>query len=105
MTMTITRLRAEGMLKELRAMPPVDKGDQQLSKQEAINVLAPEIRAMSKRAYSTGRIASTLTRLGLNISTTTLRNYLQRSKASAKKATKPVANKLAQTGHAEGDVV
>ena len=87
--MTITRLRAEGLLQELKAMPAMNNDDQQLSKQEAIKILAPEIRSMIKRGYTNEQVATTLTRLGLSITTATLKNYLLKSRATTKKPKKP----------------
>ena len=44
---------------------------------------------MIKRGYTNEQVATTLTRLGLSITTTTLKNYLLKSRATTKKPKKP----------------
>ena len=59
-----------------------------LTKAEEIKLLASEIAALQDRNYSLQQIAEFLTGEGLEISTATLKNYLQRSKATSKRPSK-----------------
>jgi DNA-binding transcriptional MerR regulator len=61
-------------------MPVVDKNSQKVSKQEAIRILAKTIFSLQKRGYTLEKISELLSSDGLGISTSTLKNYLQRAK-------------------------
>ena len=50
----------ESIAAKLRAMPPVEKKPKDHTKQEAIKVLAKEIKAMQVRGYSHDHIRETL---------------------------------------------
>jgi uncharacterized protein (DUF1786 family) len=66
---------------KLRAMPPVEKVKKpDLSKQEAVRVLAKEIAALQKRGYTLVQISESLRGNGLAVATPTLKSYLQRAK-------------------------
>ena len=71
----------------LKALPPIENKQRQVSKQEAIRLLAKEILASQKRGYSLEQIAEVLQSKGLALSAPTLKNYLQRSRASKQKDT------------------
>lgn len=75
----------ENISKKLRSMPPVEKAKRQMNKQEAIKLLVKEIKIMQNRGYSLDQIAETLRGEGLDISTHTLKIYLQRAKRTTKK--------------------
>lgn len=82
----------ESIAAKLRAMPPVEKKTKDHTKQEAIKVLAKEIKAMQVRGYSLDHISETLRGEGIAITTPTLKSYLQRTKPSKKsKEAKPEA--------------
>lgn len=85
--MSITRSQVGELLENLKALPAINKSDQKLSKQMAVNLMALEIRALQKRGYDFEHIAQLLTSRGLSISVATLRNYLQR--AQNRKAKRP----------------
>ena len=81
----------ESIAAKLRAMPPVEKKPKDHTKQEAIKVLAKEIKAMQVRGYS-------LRGEGIAITTPTLKSYLQRTKPAQKsKEAKPEAGTRAVT--------
>ena len=70
----------ESIAAKLRAMPPVEKKPKDHTKQEAIKVLAKEIKAMQARGYTLEAISETLRGEGVAITTPTLKSYLQRTK-------------------------
>lgn len=83
----------EAVAAKLRAMPPVEKKSKDANKQEAIKILAQEIKAMQTRGYSLGEIGEILRGEGIAVTTPTLKSYLQRTKpvkkAAVKAETKP----------------
>ena len=98
----------ESIAAKLRAMPPAEKKPKEHTKQEAIKILAREIKAMQVRGYSLDAISDTLRGEGIAITTPTLKSYLQRTKpvkkpkeakpeAPAKATTKPTAEKRKET--------
>ena len=86
--MVRTIAQAEALAEKLRALPAIENKNRPISKAEEIKLLAGEIAALQERNYSLQQIASFLTCEGLEISTATLKNYLQRSKASGKRTAK-----------------
>ena len=88
----------ESIAAKLRAMPPMEKKPKDHTKQEAIKVLAREIKAMQARGYSLDHISETLRGEGMAITTPTLKSYLQRTKPIKKvKEAKPEAEAKATT--------
>lgn len=79
------------ILATLKKMPKVEKKPniEYLNKQATIKMLSGEIQAMQKRGYELKDIADTLNGQGMDISTPTLKSYLQRTK-DAKDAKKVV---------------
>ena len=73
---------------KLKTMPVIEKKKQEHSKQDAVKVLAKEISALQKRGYTLDQIAETLRGEGLDITTPTLKSYLQRIKAGKNKGQK-----------------
>lgn len=71
----------------LKALPPIENQQRQVSKQEAIRLLAKEILASQKRGYSLEQIAEVLQSKGLALSAPTLKNYLPRSRSTKQKDT------------------
>ncbi len=69
---------------KLRAMPPVEKKPRDHNKQEAIKILAREIKAMQTRGYTLDQIGEALRGEGIAVTTPTLKSYLQRSKPAKK---------------------
>ena len=86
--MARTVAQAEALAEKLRALPAIENKNRPISKAEEIKLLAGEIAALQERNYSLQQIAEFLTGEGLEISTATLKNYLQRSKATSKRPPK-----------------
>ena len=84
---TIEALRAK-----MKEAPEVAKEKRRVSKQEAIRELKRDIEAMQKRGYTLEDIAKFLTDGGMQITTPTLKSYLQRTKADKPKASKKAEN-------------
>jgi methionine synthase II (cobalamin-independent) len=82
----ITKQQIDDIALKLRALPEVEKGKQTVSKKDAVKSLSKEITILRKKGYSFEQIAEYLHGEGLDIGTTTLKNYLQK----AAKKTKPV---------------
>lgn len=83
--MGYTLAQVEEIASKLRALPEIEPPPKDLTKQEVVKMLAKEIKALQKRGYSLDQIASSLKGEGLDISTPTLKSYLQRTKAKAAK--------------------
>ena len=79
---------------KLKTMPAIKKKKREHSKQDAVNVLAKEIAALQKRGYTLDQIAETLRGECLDITTPTLKSYLQRIKAGKNKGQKEPNNEL-----------
>ncbi|MEI6420586.1 MAG: protein mobC [Lentisphaerota bacterium] len=80
--------KLEAIAAKLKTMPVIEKKKQEHNKQDAIKVLAKEIAALQKRGYTLDQIAETLRGEGLDITTPTLKSYLQRIKAGKNKEPK-----------------
>lgn len=89
--MGYTTEQLETIAARLKAMPPIEKKKQEHSKQDSIKILAKEITSLQKRGYSLDQIAETLRGEGLDITTPTLKSYLQRIKATKSKPKKEQA--------------
>lgn len=87
MKKTYTTEKIESIAEKLRSMPVVDKKQRQHSKQESVKMLAKEIAMLRKRGYLLAQISEILRGEGLDVSTPTLKSYLQRSKQTPKKIT------------------
>jgi len=61
-------------------MPPVKEKNQGCSKQEAVKILKKEISSMQQRGYALDQISEVLRTEGIDITTPTLKSYLQRAK-------------------------
>jgi len=71
---TIERLRIS-----CSELPEVDKSKREVPKQEAVNLLKNEIKAMREKGYTLEMIAEHFTNNELPISGKTLKSYLNRS--------------------------
>jgi hypothetical protein len=71
---------AERLAKELHAIPPKDPSKRRLDKQALVKHLAEEIASLQQRGYTIEEVAESLRGHGLDITTTTLKNYLQRAR-------------------------
>jgi hypothetical protein len=78
--MEYTLETARRLAEDLRAIPPKDPAQRRLDKQGMVRELAAEIVALQKRGYTIEEVAESLRGRGLDITTPTLKNYLQRAK-------------------------
>ncbi len=83
--MTIKLDTIEAMREKMKAAPEVAKEKRSSSKQEAIKELKREIELMQKKGYTLDQISQFMTEGGLQITTPTLKSYLQRSKTAKSK--------------------
>jgi hypothetical protein len=98
--MEFTLESANRLAEELRAIPPKDPSQRKLDKQGLVRHLADEIVALQQRGYTIEEVAESLRGHCLDITTPTLKNYLQRAKSPAEKRSKParVARTRTKTG-------
>jgi alanyl-tRNA synthetase len=82
--MRYTKEQVEKVKEKLKNLPPIEE-NKDLSKQEAIKMLQKDILLLQKRGYSLEKIAEVLKQEGVEISTPTLKSYLQRGKQTSKK--------------------
>lgn len=82
--MTLTLEQVEKISAELKALPPVENRQRQISKQEAIKRLAKDIAELQKRGYTLEQVAAVLQEKGLEVGVTTLKSYLRRSRPAKK---------------------
>jgi hypothetical protein len=70
--------RIEELRAELAALPETDANKREVSKQEAVKLLARTIFALQRNGYTIGTIARLLSEKGLAITAPTLGNYVRR---------------------------
>ena len=90
--MEYTLETARRLAEDLRAIPPKDPAQRRLDKQGMVRELAGEIVALQERGYTIEEVAESLRGRGLDITTPTLKNYLQRAKGvggNSRKARRP----------------
>jgi uncharacterized protein YpbB len=85
--MALTIEKIEKIAEKLRAMPAVENKHRQASNQEAIKLLAKDIKGMQQRGYTLEQIADILKSNELAVAAPTLRSYLQRAKGGSIKKT------------------
>ena len=76
--------QVEAIASKLQALPAIEPPPKDLTKQEVVKMLAKEIKSLQKRGYTLEQIATSLKGEGLDISTPTLKSYLQKSKTTSK---------------------
>jgi transposase len=84
--MPYTVEQTDQMESALRALPPMDSSKRRLTKQAVVKRLAREIAALQGRGYSMEQVSESLRGVGLEITTPTLKSYLQRVKKRTGKA-------------------
>lgn len=88
----LTRTRVGEIGKMLEQLPETVPPNRELTKKEAIGILAPIINKLLEAGYTTDQIAETLKDAGMPLSTTSLRAYLtEHEKALARE--RPPARK------------
>ncbi len=85
--MRYTLEKAEDLIRMLRALPPLEASKQKLTKQAVVKHLAAEISALQQRGYALEQIVESLHGGAFEISTPTLKSYLQRTKRKPARAT------------------
>jgi hypothetical protein len=97
--------QVEALRMTLSALPPIDDGERELSKRQAIAMLARDIRDLQRKGYTYEMIAQALSSNGLDMSVATLKSYItkanrtmkrgggQRSQSNARKPTIEVDKK------------
>ena len=95
--MGYTLAQIEKIATKFRQKPEKAPEERELNKSEAIRQLSAEILALQKKGYPLEEIAASLKGEGLDISTATLKSYLQRSKPSKGRG-KGRSERAAQSG-------
>jgi hypothetical protein len=85
--MPYTLEQTDQMENALRALPAMDSSKRRLTKQAVVKRLAREITALQGRGYSMEQVGESLRGVGFDITTPTLKSYLQRVKKRTGKAT------------------
>ena len=83
--MPYTLEQTEQMISALRALPPMDSSRRRLTKQEVVKEMAGEIAALQARGYTIEQVVESLHGVGLEITTPTLKSYLQRIRKRTRK--------------------
>ena len=78
--MTYTLEQTEEMVSALRALPAMDGSKRRLNKQAVVKHMAREIADLQARGYTIEQVVESLNGVGFEISTPTLKSYLQRVK-------------------------
>ena len=88
---TLTVEHVEQISAKLKELPAVENKKRQVSKQEAIKLLARDIKAMQARGYTLEQVSDLLKQLGVSLATPTLRSYLRRSGGGTSPKKKPTS--------------
>jgi len=107
--MTYTVEQVDQVADWLRALPAIDDSQRRMDKQGAVKRLAAEIAALQERGYTIEQVADGITGRGIQITTPTLKTYLQRIKKltgngarkTARRAVSPAGRK--HTGSAPNE--
>jgi hypothetical protein len=99
--MGYTAAQVKEIAVKLRAMPVVEQPPKDLTKQEVVKMLAKEIKSLQNKGYTLEQIATSLKGEGLDISTPTLKSYLQRLKSPPKAVDKKKVTSNAESSGVE----
>jgi len=80
--MPLTRAQVALMAEKARRMPPAPPAEANVTKQEAVRLLAREIAGLQRKGYKLEHIVAGFRGDGLDLSTATMKSYLSRAKAS-----------------------
>lgn len=72
----------------LLALPPLDASKRKLDKQAAVRRIKDQIATVQQRGYTLEQIAQSMTEVGIQITTPTLKSYLQRAKQAGGRGTR-----------------
>jgi hypothetical protein len=73
------------MAEKARRMPPPPPAEANVTKQEAVRLLAGEIAGLQRKGYTLEQIVASFKGDGLDLSTATMKSYLSRVKASRRR--------------------
>ena len=91
--MNYTKSQIDEFARKLKELPAVEKLTLK-NKVEAVKALKPEILEMQKKGYTVEKISEALTSFGLEITTPTLKSYIQKASAKKRKKIKIVKLKV-----------
>jgi hypothetical protein len=77
----------------LLALPPLDASKRKLDKQAAVRRIKDQIATVQQRGYTLEQIAENMTALGIQITTPTLKSYLQRAKKASGRGARATAGR------------
>ena len=80
--MGLTRAQIAEIARKAKLMPPAPPAEVNVTKQEAVRLLAAEIAGLQRKGYTLEQIAESFRGDGLDLSTPTLKSYLSRAKAA-----------------------
>lgn len=84
----------------LLALPALDASKRKLDKQAAVRRIKDQIATAQQRGYTLEQIAQSMTELGIQITTPTLKSYLQRAKKAGGRGARGAARLAAAPGPA-----
>ena len=87
----------------LLALPAMDPSQRKLDKQGAVKRLKEKIALIQQRGYTLEQIAEHLTTAGLQLTTPTLKSYLQRAKKTSGKGAAKAPRRAAWSAAAGAD--
>lgn len=79
--MPLTRAQVALIAEKARRMPPAPPAETNVTKQEAVRLLAGEILGLQRKGYTLEQIVESFRADGFDLSTPTLKSYLSRAKA------------------------
>ncbi|MEP6652924.1 MAG: protein mobC [Myxococcales bacterium] len=83
--MPLTRAQVALLAEKARRMPPAPPAEANVTKQEAVRLLAGEIASLQRKGYTLEQIVASFRGDGLELSTATMKSYLSRVKASRRR--------------------
>lgn len=95
--MGYTVAQVEEIASKLRTLPTIEPPPKDLTKSDVVKMLAKEIKSLQKRGYSLEQISNSLKGEGLDISTPTLKSYMQKHKTPAVKVKAKAKDKVDQS--------
>ena len=87
--MMITKAKLDEIADRLRNLPAVPKAERSHTKREAVQLLKPVIEQLKKKGYNLEQIATFLREESVEISTSSLRSYLQPTKSATARIHEP----------------
>jgi hypothetical protein len=82
--MRITVAQVDDLRRKLEELPPQESAKREVSKQEAVALMADQVAKLQQRGYAMDEIANFLTANGLPVSVQTLKSYLSRARRTGR---------------------